>query len=225
MASVADAALLRPRDRGLNAQSKRDYEEGPSIPLGNLLDMNGASRLLDGRRSVRRGGPVSLPALASTLLTSSRVVSFATADDGYTRTWRPSPSAGGRHPIDLLVDAPEVAGVASGVYWFDAFRWALRPARTLGDSVGELREAVSAAVVTDCAPGATIFLMADFRRTGSRYHHPASLVWRDAGALMATIQLAAIGAGLSSCLAGIGGTVSLPDGTVDVGAVVLGSGA
>ncbi len=225
-ASIADAALVKPRKRtdGAVPRSTRDFAMLPRVSLANIAVANSASRLLDARRSVRHGGSFALPALASVLLASNRVITSETADDGYLRTWRPNPSAGGRHPIDILVDVRDVEGLKAGVYWFDAVYWSLREAHDLDAELVRSRQAVADAVSTQRPPGAVLFLVADFGRTESRYDHPATLVWRDAGALMVSIQFAAAGAGLSSCPAGIGGTMRLPNLGVDVGAVVLGSG-
>jgi len=224
--SLADAAQARPRDTTgpTTVRSTRDFGARPHIPLADVASLNPVSQLLDARRSIRSGGAIAVASLASLLLASNRVITFGTADDGYTRSWRPNPSAGGRHPIDILVDARQVNGLDPGAYWFDAVHWSLRPELDLETSLINARAATADAVATESPPGAILFLVAQFERTGSRYDHPASLVWRDAGALLATVQFAATGVGLSSCAAGISGTLSLPDGGVDVGAVVLGPG-
>jgi hypothetical protein len=64
-------------------------------------------------------------------------------------------------------------------------------------------------------------------RTLSRYPEGMSLIWRDAGALLATVHLVASDLGLSSCIVGTSGVLRTdhagPLGPVDVGAVALGN--
>ncbi|HWX23327.1 MAG TPA: hypothetical protein VN578_25775 [Candidatus Binatia bacterium] len=51
--------------------------------------------------------------------------------------------------------------------------------------------------------GTVFWFVADFARSGAKYQNPESLVWRDSGALLATINLVAEGLGLNCCGLGV----------------------
>ena len=217
--TVAAASRVVPIDDAVLVAEPFVVGDGRRVRLAPVSAVNRSGRVLDGRRSVRHGGRVHVSALASTLLAAHRVLSFAEVDDGYVRTWRPAPSAGGRHPIELLVSS-RVDGLDDGSWLFDPLLGELvasdvltaRADRTVLDLVGVPEDTT------------VIFLMADFQRTLARYRRGESLVWRDSGALAATLQLAACGAGLSSCIAGTAGLIGDVNGRFDVGAVVVGPG-
>jgi hypothetical protein len=68
--------------------------------------------------------------------------------------------------------------------------------------------------VLSSARGDFLVLLADVERTRAKYANPDSLIWRDAGCLLATAQLVACWLGLGSCLLGVlgGGAVDLVAG-------------
>ncbi len=157
------------------------------------------------------------------LVPAARVYDWADADDGFQMTRRPVPSAGGRHPCELVIATNEVAGANRGLWWFDSVRCVL-VAQPAHDGVRPALDAVAAAVSLDGDAPATIFVVAHLRRTLSRYPAGTMLVWRDAGAMLATLQLAATAVGLASCIAGTSGVLILEPAELvaDVGALVLG---
>jgi hypothetical protein len=76
---------------------------------------------------------------------------------------------------------------------------------------------------------AVIVVSANPAATLSRYPNGTAHVWRDAGALLATLHLTATDLGLASKILSTSGVLSQFDpsgtGTVDVGALLLGSPA
>jgi hypothetical protein len=85
---------------------------------------------------------------------------------------------------------------------------------SLGHSLGQLALASRApyrrlhALVNTLLPlGASVvvWFVADFGRTLARYRHGESLVWRDAGALLATMNLVAEALGMNCCALGATG--------------------
>lgn len=73
-------------------------------------------------------------------------------------------------------------------------------------------------------PGGAIFVIARFDRTLSRYPAGSSLVWRDAGVMLATLHLCATDVGLDSCIIGLAGAVVLDEKQMvaDLGALAVG---
>lgn len=228
LAMLAEASLVKPRDTGRTPSLPHAPARGESVRIGQLARPNKRpfSDVLATRRSRRAFGPMTLPALACVLVPSARVQGWWEAPDGYTATERPTPSAGGRHPLELAVLALSVDGLEPGLWSFDAATCDLVRAE-LADTVRDAALArVRAAAECEGASAAAIFVVADFERTLSRYPSGSSLVLRDAGALLATMQLAANAAGLASCIVGTAGTLAYHTGagvTADVGALLLGS--
>jgi SagB-type dehydrogenase family enzyme len=160
-----------------------------------------------------------LDQLAAVLVAGLAVQREADADDGYLRTWRPVPSAGGRHPIDVLVVGGEIDGLDAGAWWFDA--WSSELIRETAVDVGTVLRAVGDALVTGPPPVALV-AVATPARTLDRYPLGMSLLWRDAGALLQTLHLLAADIGLGSCIVGTAGIAMHTDRQVDVGALAIG---
>jgi len=110
------------------------------------------------------------------------------------------PSAGGRHPIDILViEQPQQPALAV----YDASAHAVCDLEVtnveyLHYLVREVNE------ITMNEDGAILLFVANFNRTMAKYQDGESLVWRDSGALLATCYLVSEGLGLGCC--GIGAT-------------------
>jgi len=119
---------------------------------------------------------------------------------------RPAPSAGGRHPLTLVVLASDVSALPSGWWALDPEAAVLRPSH-----------APPAAILAVGCPDATL----------SRYPDGISLLWREVGALLMLIHLASTDIGLGSCIAGTCAILhpvpSDASALVDLGAVALGT--
>jgi hypothetical protein len=125
---------------------------------------------------------------------------FVLANDTLRRTRRPSPSAGALHPIDIaLVDWRG----ALRLMRYDSFLHQLEvlgPLKVLDD----LRELSHAAEeIVSGARGTAIVLLGDVARVAAAYDNPDTLFWRDAGALLQTLFLAATAFRLAFCPLGI----------------------
>jgi SagB-type dehydrogenase family enzyme len=150
-----------------------------------------------------------------------RVIDWAEGADGYVQTHRPTPSAGARHPIDVHLLAHDVEGLPGGAWRFDALTCEL--VATSADHDATLERLGS--IVGRAAPPSALLAVAHLDRTLSRYPDGLSLLWRDAGALLATLHLCATDLGLASCIVGATG-VMMDDITlaeVDVGALIVGA--
>jgi hypothetical protein len=147
---------------------------------------------LNARRS-RTGGNVPDDDLASllrhsTLLRERRL-------DGRFGTWesRSAPAAGGIHAFHLLC-LPLGRNEACGVY--DADAHALRAPHSLEDA--RALNMRSVATIAEAEGGTTLQLVVDRDRYEACYDHCDSLIWRDAGALIAVISLVGTLLGLDS---------------------------
>lgn len=161
------------------------------LPIGSELVIP-FGVVLDGRASRRRLEPPSRDALGALLWHGARVRSMVGGREG-----RAAPSAGGLHPLSLVVvEQPLVVATL-----YDPIRHAL--ARLEVDETDVGRACSSLVEVLPDARGSFVFALADFERTAAAYEHSESLVWRDAGCLFATLHLTAAALGLGSCLMGI----------------------
>ena len=150
--------------------------------------------VLDRRSSQRDFGELSRANLGSLLWHAARVRS---TDRGQHR---PAPSAGGLHPIELVVLEPPFRLA----FLYDPVRHALGQLADIDSQL--LATACGATVaVLPLARGTLIVALGDFERTGALYEEPDSLVWRDAGCALATLHLTSAWLGLGSCLLGIVG--------------------
>ena len=151
------------------------------------------------RRSNRKFGPLTLTDISSLLWYSSRVLARRGSALGFDLSQRPTPSAGAIHPIHVLACSstraswqrydPEqhcLTEVSHGV---------LAPC----DALAQIGTAI------DPQKGTLLWLAAEVGKTASKYESPESLIWRDAGALIAHLGLVASYLGLHFCALGATG--------------------
>jgi SagB-type dehydrogenase family enzyme len=191
------------------------------VAIGQYRRDDVFARLLAARESSRTYGPIDVAAVAGIVVDACRILTWDETEGGFQKTFRPYPSAGGRHPIDVYVVATHVEGLASGSWRFDATRCELVPDALRGD---RLLAAARAALDVVEDPPALLVLVADFSRTLSRYPAGSTLVWRDAGVAAATMHLVASARGVASSIVGTAHTINLGGGRLagDVGAVAVG---
>lgn len=148
---------------------------------------------------------------------SARAVTVAPPN--YYSRWqhRPSPSAGGRHPIDLIIAGEQRD--AQNVFLYDPIAHGIyNLAITDKSSWNNLINLINQVIPLEKAT--VILFGAQFDRTLSTYENGESLVWRDAGALMATISLVAESLELNCCALGITGEPFLSKALDSSGQVV-----
>jgi hypothetical protein len=165
-------------------------------------------RVLDERRSRRPTRPLSQIQLATVLWYSAKEFAHR-GIPGAADYWehRAVPSAGGCHPIDLLVRD----GDTRSLKWlrYEPRSHSLAPV-TIRDRVAlkSLQHNIEPVVGPPNA-GSLIWLLAQPARTARRYVHPESLIWRDSGILIGTIAFIAEALGLASTPLGPTGEPSL----------------
>ena len=168
----------------------------PAVSFGEVLE---------GRRSTRFFGTPTDTDLLGLLTYSTRSRFSWATDGGAVATSRPAPSAGARHPIEIVVAADDVRGLDSGLYWFDPVLCRLALLESDHDKAHRMAVAAQAPLETGDPPPVVLYLVAELRRTLERYRGGFSLILRDAGALIATICFVATALRLAVCPLGTGG--------------------
>jgi Nitroreductase family len=125
---------------------------------------------------------------------------FVLINDTLRRTRRPSPSAGALHPFDIaLLDWRG----ALRLMRYDSYLHQLEilgPLKVL-DDLRELAHATEE--IVSGARGTAVVLLGDVARVAAAYDNPDTLFWRDAGALLQTLFLAATAFRLAFCPLGV----------------------
>ncbi len=184
----------------------------------------GALQLLDRRRSQRSFTHLRPEELSALLWFSARTQATANSNLGFQLEQRPSPSAGAIHPVHVLVLIP------GDTEWcrYDGRANALIEVPGSSDILQGLSVQMESMVP---APEATkTLLVAEPGKTQAKYFNHESLVWRDAGALLATMGIVAEALNLSYCPIGSTGEpwasmLSSEGNLVGVGAALVGGRA
>ncbi|MCF6506872.1 SagB/ThcOx family dehydrogenase [Blastococcus sp. MG754426] len=240
LASLAEARQLRPRvSAGLAATvgahpvhtlglptDEPDTASHLAVPVTDLGPTRPFAEVLATRHSARSFGYLEAGALGTVLARAALTKRAWPGADRFTESSRPTPSAGARQPLTPVVVSHQVIGLPPGLWLFDTDEAVLRPCRADSSQIDRATRAVTDALDLDTAPPATVFLIAQPARTLSRYPGGMSLIWRDTGAMLATLQLAAADLRLSSCIVGTTGALfdcdDDPYGLTDTGALALG---
>jgi SagB-type dehydrogenase family enzyme len=147
------------------------------------------------RKSRRNLGALTDAQIHELLWYSSKVLDLHYQDNGYILSHRPAPSAGARHPIDLLV-----IHQGRGIAYYNPFEHTLN-LLSLDQSVIDsfIKHIAESITIND----ATLFwFIAQPDRTTAKYGNADSLIWRDAGAYTYCVQLTATALGIGSCAIG-----------------------
>jgi hypothetical protein len=124
---------------------------------------------------------------------------FVFEGDSHNRSLRPSLSAGALHPIEiLLIDwrgGKQVMRYDALTHCIELLR--ISDHQSLSDFSRRCKE------VLPHAHGTPLVFLARFPGVAAVYENPTSLVWRDAGALLQTLALAATAFRLAFCPMGI----------------------
>lgn len=152
--------------------------------------------VLQRRRSSRQMGPLQPEDLSKLLWCAAKTLSTEDADG----TWehRIPPSAGGCHPIDIFLIGKK------RFRWYDPIGHALADVVTVNlRGVEELFLTIDNVLSVGC--GSVIWQVAQVGKTLAKYDDGETLVWRDAGVVLATICYTAEALGLAACPLGITG--------------------
>ena len=198
-----DLASPVPRDSAVPySEFKYRISEEIFLPEPEIVIEIPFSDVLSARRSRRTFKVISAEKLNALLWHSARAITITPPIHGARWQHRPSPSAGGRHPIDILIIGERRD--SQDVFLYDPVAHKL--CKLVVKETSSLDELVNLVNRVIPPEQATIILFgAQFERTLSVYKYGESLVWRDAGALIATLSLVAESLELNCCALGITG--------------------
>lgn len=157
------------------------------------------NQVLDSRKTDRQFDPISDKQLGALLWQACRCREIWSSDLGFDLEHRAAPSAGAIHPIHVLINTPG-----------DSRWWLYQPqGHYLVELIGAQERLAGLLVHSDMVlegPQAVgMLFVAEPGKTLSKYNEGSSLIWRDAGALLAVIALTAHAQGLAFCPLGITG--------------------
>lgn len=223
LASLAEARHCRPVEVPACELGGNELPAGSSVAIGPIARADeGIGSLLRRRRSVRELRPCNLADLSTLLFNGARVLDEWRDRQGTNISRRPYPSAGGRHPLSILVLVGELEGLAPGAWAFDPSRCVLTDAGWGPDQIDDAL-AVASNALGGLRPPTLLLAVAEPERTLSRYPAGTAHLWRDAGALLTTLHLLAASLDLASCIVGISGVLGHEDAArVDLGALAFG---
>lgn len=187
----------------------------PGMPL--TIDL---ARLLEERESRRTFSvPLSDESLGAFLWFVCRNRSSRPSQFGFDQESRVHPSAGGMHPVHVLVGS-------EGGPWlrYDPIEHSLAEVSASAQSQEVTREQASA--LLDLGKSALLALLVEPGRTSAKYEHPESLVWRDAGVVLGYMSVVAEALQMPFCPLGLTGdsTVGrgwMPQGVLQVAGLAL----
>jgi hypothetical protein len=203
------------------------WTDAPAIPVTDLGPTQPFARTVRSRRSTRRLEPPSLNDLGLIAARAALTRFGAVTELGNPIASRPAPSAGARQPFQLaIITRHPLDGSRCDRAWvLDPDAAALRPARTTAEALDAALSSFADALNATEPPPAAIVAVGLPDRTLARYPDGISLLWREAGALLMLIHLAATDLGLGSCLIGSCGVLYPIENVhhpVDLGAVAIG---
>lgn len=183
----------------------RTYPAAPRIALPgrDFVLRQPLGTALEQRNSVREytASPISLESVGRLLHSSYGVRGHRQVEGEWTYD-RPSPSAGGRYPLEIYLSTRSVEKLDDGIYHYDARTHQLELRRA-----GLFQEALADMTLGQgmlCDANLVIVITAIFERTMWKYGQRGyRYVWLDAGHLGENIYLVAGALGLGAC--GIGG--------------------
>ena len=148
-----------------------------------------------GRRSEKKLGVCSLEELSEILFHAVKPYTISRDDYDMIVYRSASPSAGGRHPIDILIGLPEKEG--RRLYLYEPLSHSLLRLDIPVELQQEFFDDVNQTLLL--GDSVLIWFSIQYMRTASKYTDYESLVWRDAGAQLCCLQQVAKHVGLDSC--------------------------
>lgn len=159
----------------------------------------GLDAVLDLRRSLLPKSPLSVADLSTVLWYAARI--RHAGQDELKRPWssRAAPGAGGVCEIDLVVDD----GVTEPWLYDPRHHRSILLDGIDAESLTNVRSRLRSWAPD--ADGTALYFLADFAAMSARYEFPQTLIWRDAGALVAVVALVSAWLGLACCPLGLNG--------------------
>ncbi len=147
------------------------------------------------RRSVKQLGGCSIEKLSEILFHAVKPYTIYKDDYDMTVYRSASPSAGGRHPIDILVGLRE--NDERQIFLYEPLSHSLLRLDIPLESQCEFYEDVNQ--MLPLGDSVLVWFSVQYMRTASKYTDYESLVWRDVGAQLCCLQQVAKYVGMDSC--------------------------
>ena len=160
------------------------------------------------RRSQRVFAPINEGNLSALLYYSAKTLNTNFSKEGYLWSNRPTPSAGGIHPIDIIVCT--IGKLRSSISYYNPIDHSLNTLE-LDDKKVALFIKHTNEILPGGEQGVILWLLAHEYRTASKYRNHKSLVWRDAGCLLFCLNLVSSALKLNFCLLGSLGEPHISD--------------
>lgn len=186
------------------------------LPTPVHFPRNDIWEILRNRKSSRTLNSLSMEEIGMVLWASSKVMQLVVQENTYVLTHRPSASAGARHPIDIILSSPILNGNKS-FYYYNPFAHTLNRLSLDINVLKKFQQHVNS--ILDVSNATVFWFMAHPSRTEAKYDNSASLIWRDAGALINCVQLACSASNINSCPIGSLGEPYISELFQDVGCV------
>jgi len=148
------------------------------------------------RKSERNFNCPSLEHIAELLYYSNKIDAVFEDNSNYLLTKRTAPSAGARHPIDLLISLPKI-GTERTLEYYNPIDHSLNELSLPKGSKESFFKEISDNLWIENS--CVIWFSIQRDKTESGYENSESLYWRDAGALLYCIQLVSTYLGLKTC--------------------------
>lgn len=209
-----------------NNPSPKNNESIPSIidyPIVDTLKLSVPDSfspinfwdVLNNRRSKRSFRKISVSELSNLLWVSAKVKNIVVQENGYILSQRPSSSAGAIHPIDIAI----ISGALQTkvFHYYNAFDHSLNKLTLSNFRYSDFLEHVESLI--SYGEGTIIWFICHPDRTAAKYENSQSLVWRDAGVLIHSMQIACSALELNSCPVGTLGEPFISEGFSEKGNV------
>ncbi len=164
------------------------------------------ARVLEARRSQRNFDPrpLTLEELGAFLHASARVQKVMhRRQHQEDLSFRPYPSGGARHPLEIYPVVRRCQGLTEGAYHYDPLRHALEPVASEPKALAELLSDNPHHLEGPQPPQVSLYLAARLGRTAWKYQSIAyKVINQDLGGLYQTFYLVATALGLAPCAVG-----------------------
>lgn len=164
-------------------------------------------KTIESRRSKRERGkePITVQQIGFFLWYVARVKQFNPSEsNGYESTFRPVPSGGAMHEIDLYLTVNRCSGLAQGIYHYNPMSHELEILESLGEPQKALLQDAMISAGMSHPPDILFTLAARFGRMAWKYQSIAyAVTLKNAGVLYNQMYLVATAMGLAPC--GLGG--------------------
>ena len=166
------------------------------LPIPDRVESPPVLDVLERRQTHRTFRALNRSGLSSLLWHSAKTHEMRRREDGCFWQHRAVPSAGGCHPIHILVLPPKLDG--STLVAYDSVAHALIELRdVLPSTIRNFRNEVEQIVRPQ--DGTILIFAADYSQTYRSYQNAESLVWRDAGVLLMGLAIVSEAFELNFC--------------------------